>query len=86
MALDERKSAELAEEASPKSPPQQRSILRPLGRFAAITPPAVTLLLSVVSKPAAGTTSGFSSRQFKVPVPIPQLRKEPERTLSNASR
>jgi hypothetical protein len=49
-----------------------------LGRFAAITPPAVTLLLSALSKSAAVATSGApgSSRQLKEPVAVTQLRKE----------
>ncbi len=77
MSLDEGKGAQLTEEAGLKSPAPQRAILRQLGRFAAITPPAVTLLLSAVSKPAAVGTSGAptSSRQFKEPVTVPQLRK-----------
>ncbi len=75
MSLDEGKGAQLTEEAGLKSPAPQRAVLRQMGRFAAVTPPVVTLLLSVVSKPAATITSGLSSRQFKEPVTIPQLRK-----------
>lgn len=57
--------------------PERRASWGRLGRFAAITPPAVTLLLSVMSKPAAVAVSPApeSSRQFKEPVTIPQLRK-----------
>ena len=56
-----------------------RVISHRLGRFAAITPPAVTLLLSVLSKPAAVATSGApgSSRQLKEPVSVSQLRGQP---------
>ena len=74
MPLDERKDAPSAEEAA-AVPPQQRTILGRLGRFAAITPPAVTLLLSALSKPAATATSPApgSSRQLKEPVSVPQL-------------
>ena len=48
-----------------------------LGRFAAITPPAVTLLLSAMCKPVAVATSGApgSSRQLKERVVVMQLRK-----------
>jgi hypothetical protein len=58
--------------------PLHRATLRRLGRFAAMTPPAVNLLLSALSKPAAAVgTSGapVSSRQFKEPVSVSQLRK-----------
>jgi hypothetical protein len=55
----------------------RRVALRRLGRFAAITPPAVTLLLSATAKPASAATSTppISSRQFKEPVSVPQLRR-----------
>jgi hypothetical protein len=43
----------------------RRALLRKLGRYAAVTPPAVTLLLAVSSKPAAAFPSVTSSRQFK---------------------
>ena len=77
MPLDEQKAAGLTEETGANPPQQQRAILRRLGRFAAMTPPAVTLLLSAISKPAASNTSltPVSSRQFKEPVSIPQRRK-----------
>jgi hypothetical protein len=39
--------------------------LRKLGRYAAVTPPAVTLLLAASTKPAAAIISLVSSRQFK---------------------
>jgi hypothetical protein len=56
--------------------PSRRATLRRLGRFAAITPPVVTLLLSAKSRPAvAVSTAPESSRQFKEPVSVPQLRK-----------
>jgi hypothetical protein len=55
----------------------RRATLRRLGRFAAITPPAVTLLLSAAIKPASAVTSAptVSSRQFKEPVSLPQLQQ-----------
>ena len=69
----------------PKSPtpadkaatdPTRRTTLRRLGRFAAITPPVVTLLLSANARRAmAVSIAPESSRQFKEPVTIPQLRK-----------
>jgi hypothetical protein len=54
----------------------RRVALRRLGRFAAITPPAVTMLLSAAAKPASALTSTppISSRQFKEPVSVPQLQ------------
>jgi hypothetical protein len=53
----------------------RRATLRRLGRFAAITPPAVTLLLSAAVKPASATSGPpISSRQFKEPVPVRQLQ------------
>lgn len=74
MPLDEQKGVQPSGETG-AVPPQQRTILRRLGRFAAITPPAVTLLLSAMSKPAATATSPApgSSRQLKEPVSLPQL-------------
>jgi hypothetical protein len=55
----------------------RRAALRRLGRFAAVTPPAVTLLLAVAAKPANAVTSNppISSRQFKEPVSVPQLQR-----------
>ncbi len=55
----------------------RRVALRRLGRYAAITPPAVTLLLSATAKPASAATSTppTSSRQFKEPVSVPQLQR-----------
>lgn len=56
--------------------PARRTTLRRLGRFAAITPPVVTLLLSAKARRAmAVSIAPESSRQFKEPVTIPQLRK-----------
>ena len=52
----------------------RRATLRRLGRFAAVTPPAVTLLLSASAKRALAV-SIISSRQFKQPVSVPQLRR-----------
>ena len=76
MSLDGQKGERLTEEAGAKAP-QLPATLRRLGRFAAITPPAVNLLLSAVSKPAAAVTSGapFSSRQLKEPVSVATLRR-----------
>ena len=57
--------------------PARRTTLRRLGRFAAITPPVVTLLLSAKAKRAVAVSiAPESSRQFKEPVTIPQLRKK----------
>lgn len=57
--------------------PSRRATLRRLGRFAAITPPAVTLLLAAKVKPAIAVTSGIpsSSRQLKEPVSVAALRR-----------
>lgn len=53
----------------------RRAALRRLGRFAAITPPAITLLLSAGTKSAKAQPGSIpSSRQFKEPVSIPQLQ------------
>jgi len=44
----------------------RRALLRKLGRFAAVTPPAVTLLLAATAKPnKAQAASGFSSKSLK---------------------
>lgn len=74
MPLDEKRCVQPADEAG-AVPPQQRSVLRRPGRFAALTPPAVTLLLSALAKPVATATSGTpgSSRQLKEPVSVAQL-------------
>lgn len=53
----------------------RRATLRRLGRFAAVTPPAVALILAARTKPALAVTSTFSSRQLKEPVTVAQLRK-----------
>ena len=55
----------------------RRAALGRLGRFAAVTPPLVALILSAKSKPAAAITSAppISSRQFKQPVSVAQLGK-----------
>jgi hypothetical protein len=49
--------------------PERRAMLRKLGRFAAVTPPAVTLLLSASMRPtkALAASVPVSSRQLKVP-------------------
>lgn len=45
---------------------ERRAALKKIGRFAAVSAPAVTLLLAARSKPAkAAPISMFSSRQFK---------------------
>ena len=56
----------------------RRATLSRLSRFAAVTPPVVTLLLSAKAKPAAAITSGGpgSSRQLKEPVIVPQLSRQ----------
>ena len=54
---------------APADKPDQvrRAVLRRLGKFAAVTPPAVTLLLATVTKPrVAQGVSGFSSKQLKL--------------------
>ena len=54
--------------------PKRRVVLRKLGRFAAVTPPAVTLLMTARAKPAAAVASApISSRQFKEPVAVRPL-------------
>ena len=69
----------------PNNPAQEASVdetrraaLRRLGRFAAVTPPAVTLLLSATTKSTKAETTSLtplpSSRQLKEPVSIPQLQ------------
>jgi hypothetical protein len=44
-----------AEKTSIDTAEERRQFLKKLGRFAAVTPPAVTLLLSVLEKPANAT-------------------------------
>ena len=61
----------LASEAAVDQP--RRSVLRRLGRFAAVTPPVVTLMLSAATKRALAAPSATSSRQFKEPVAVAQL-------------
>ena len=47
---------------------ERRALLKKLGRFVAVTPPAITLLLAATSKPAkAQQSSNRSSRQLKMP-------------------
>jgi hypothetical protein len=45
----------------PDSPEDRREFLRKCGRFAAVTPPAMTMLLSVASKPTEARASVFGS-------------------------
>ncbi len=52
----------------------RRATLRRLGRFAAVTPPIVTLILAARAKPASAVISNFSSRQLKERVIVPRLR------------
>jgi hypothetical protein len=42
----------MADKASTDTAEDRRQILKKLGRFAAVTPPVVTFLLSVLEKPA----------------------------------
>ena len=42
----------MADKASTDTAEDRRQILKKLGRFAAVTPPVVTLLLSALEKPA----------------------------------
>ena len=77
MDTRKKEDAEVAGDEAAVSP-LHRATLRRLGRFAAMTPPAVNLLLSALSKSAAVATSGApgSSRQLKEQVAVTQLRKE----------
>ena len=45
----------------PDSPEDRREFLRKCGRFAAVTPPAMTMLLSVASKPTEALASTFGN-------------------------
>jgi hypothetical protein len=48
--------------------PKRRALLKKIGRFAAVTAPTVTLLLTATAKPKkAVAVSTRSSRQFKNP-------------------
>src|SRR5258706_6198392 len=48
--------------------PKRRALLKKIGRFAAVSAPTVTLLLTATAKPEkAVAVSGGSSRQFKNP-------------------
>ena len=73
------KSSKPAQSATPADGEEiaqpRRALLRKLGRFAAVTPPAVTLLLSLKSKPALAVTSVVSSRQFKEHASLPSFRR-----------
>jgi hypothetical protein len=46
---------------------ERRTVLRRLGRFAAVSAPAVTLLLAAQSKPAGAVTNSNSCRAAPVP-------------------
>ncbi len=54
--------------------PSRRAALRRLGRFAAVTPPVVTLLMTARPKHAAAASAQASSRCFKQPVAVAQLQ------------
>ena len=45
----------------PDSPEDRREFLRKCGRFAAVTPPAMTMLLSVASVPSEARASTFGN-------------------------
>ena len=47
----------------PDSLDDRREFLRKCGRFAAVTPPAMTMLLSVASKPTEAHASTFGNSQ-----------------------
>ena len=47
----------------PDSPEARREFLRKCGRFAAVTPPAMTMLLSVASVPTEARASTFGNGQ-----------------------
>ena len=47
----------------PDSPEARRAFLRKCGRFAAVTPPAMTMLLSVASVPTEARASTFGNGQ-----------------------
>ncbi len=68
--------------------PARRAALRRLGRFAAVTPPAVTLLLSAATKSAKAVVSPAptSSRQLKEPVTVSKLQPHPDEAAINQSR
>jgi hypothetical protein len=54
--------------AEVKTVTERRALLKKIGRFAAVTPPAISLLLAATSKPAkAQQGSNRSSRQLKMP-------------------
>jgi hypothetical protein len=66
-SLDAPLSSVSAPSAAEQADMPRRAILKKLGRYAAVTPPAVTLLLAATSKRAAALVSlaPTSSRQFK---------------------
>ena len=56
--------------AKTKSAKQRRALLKKLGRFAAVTAPTVTLLLTAQAKPGRAVPTSAcraSSRSFKIP-------------------
>ncbi len=59
--------SDLETKLEPKADATRRAMLRRLGRFAAVTPPAVTVLLALSDKPARAQvlSTKISSRQFK---------------------
>ena len=68
-------AAAAASDQRAEAGPPRRALLRKLARFAAVTPPAVILLLSLRAKPARAVVSKVSSRQFKEPVTLPSSRR-----------
>jgi hypothetical protein len=48
----------------PDSPEDRREFLRKCGRFAAVPPPAMTMLLSVASVPSQARASTFGNGPF----------------------
>jgi hypothetical protein len=69
MATTREKDKPQAAAAKAKTAKQRRAILKKLGRFAAVSAPAVTLLLAATAKPgvaqAASCAPVVSSRVFK---------------------
>ena len=55
---------------------KRRATLRKLGRYAAVTPPVVTLLMTSRPKRAAAASGPVSSRRFKEPVVVAQLQPQ----------
>ena len=66
--MNETAAVELAPATTEESAVARRALLKKIGRYAAVTAPAVTLLMAAGSKPAAAATSipVESSRQLKI--------------------